>query len=420
MSIFTNRGISIPRQKEPAASRAVEELQTSGQVLIPLSYGEAKVCQLTVKPYATVMRGQVIGTPVDPQDAPAIATVTGVLAGTRSVDHPLFGRLECAVVDGMVTGGERPAARRKKNSPSPQEVIEAAKTAAIIDEVDGAQLHLKLAAWQEEDVPCLAADGTEPETYASSAWAVLSESAEEVQAGLRLAAEAVLAGRCHVAAQLPAEPRRALLRRLGEDGYYQTRRRYPPDRYAKAGGPVHRMGVQACLALNRAVTAGESHCDCVVTVAGDAVASPRNLRVPFGTPVEALLTHCGLSADPHYVILGDSMTGVAAPDISVPVLPGITCVLALTARQAAEHPGPCMGCGRCAQVCHAGLLPYEIVRRLENMHYERLASLLPEECDGCGACSHVCPAGREVAAMVQEAAGAHSAVFLDWGDDDDA
>ena len=81
---------------------------------------------------------------------------------------------------------------------------------------------------------------------------------------------------------------------------------------------------------------------------------------------------------------------------------------------------PCIGCGRCAQVCHAGLLPYEIVRRLENMHYERLPGLHPEECDGCGACSCVCPAGREVSAKVMEATQSHGTIFLNWGDDDDA
>ena len=54
----------------------------------------------------------------------------------------------------------------------------------------------------------------------------------------------------------------------------------------------------------------------------------------------------------------------------------MTCLLALKARQAIPAR-TCIGCGRCAQVCHAGLLPYEIVRRLENMHYERLPALHP-------------------------------------------
>jgi electron transport complex protein RnfC len=173
------------------------------------------------------------------------------------------------------------------------------------------------------------------------------------------------------------------------------------------------------LALYRATAFGEGHCSGVLTVAGDAVATPKNVRVPFGVSVEAILNHCGLSADPTYVILGDAMTGVTTPSLNVPILPGITCILALTSRPAPRSQ-PCIGCGRCAQVCHAGLLPYEIVRRLENMHYERLPSLFPTACDGCGACSHVCPSGREVCAHVTEAQQTPGSIFLNWGDDDDA
>jgi len=78
---------------------------------------------------------------------------------------------------------------------------------------------------------------------------------------------------------------------------------------------------------------------------------------------------------------------------------------------------PCIGCGRCAEVCHARLLPYEIVRRLENMHYERLQHLSPADCDGCSACSYVCPAGRDVAADVLKA-GETKGMYLTWGEDD--
>ena len=65
-----------------------------------------------------------------------------------------------------------------------------------------------------------------------------------------------------------------------------------------------------------------------------------------------------------------------------------------------------------------GLLPYEIVRRNENMHYERLQHLSPEDCDGCGACSYICPAGRPVAAEVLQAGQTKGTMFLAWGEDD--
>lgn len=414
-----HRGIRFPLNKEPAASRGIETLKTIEKVYIPLSYGENRICQPSAGVYETVMRGDVIGMPESPDDCPAIATVSGVFTNTQPLHHPLFGELNCAVVQCMVAGSEGKDEKKGIEKLKPKDILDIARKASIIDELDGIPLHVKLLAWQENGCQLIVANGVEGEPYASSAWAVLNEAAEQVLAGLQLAARVAGAPHCHVAVRLPANRRRPLAQRLGENRLFQVSGRYPAVRYSRRPETPGFIGVQACLALSRAVQYGEAHCDCVVTVAGDAVSNPRNIRAPFGTPINDIFTACGLGADPSYVLLGDMMTGISAQSLDIPLLPGMTCLLALTKRQVVT-PKPCIGCGRCAQVCHAGLLPYEIVRRLENMHYERLPALHPEECDGCGACSYVCPAGREVTARVAEANQTHGTIFLNWGDDDDA
>ena len=191
---------------------------------------------------------------------------------------------------------------------------------------------------------------------------------------------------------------------------------YPVTAFADRDVETYRIGAQACLALGRALKQGLRHTAAIVTVAGDALPAPRNMRVPFGTRLSELLTACQVKQGYH-LILGDSMVGGPCPDPNAPLLPGITTVLAMQPR-GVRTPGPCIGCGRCADVCHADLLPYEIVRRSENMHYERLRHLSPTDCDGCGACSYVCPAGRNVATEVLRA-GQSDGLFLTWEEDDD-
>ena len=151
-------------------------------------------------------------------------------------------------------------------------------------------------------------------------------------------------------------------------------------------------------------------------MAGSALPAPRNFRVPFGTDIDVLLSACQAQGG-YRLVLGDAMTGITSEYRHVPLLPGMTTILAMMPRRV-RTPGPCIGCGRCADICHAGLLPYEIVRRSENMHYERLQHLSPTACDGCGACSYICPAGRDVAAEVIEAGKTKGTVFLHWGEDD--
>lgn len=69
----------------------------------------------------------------------------------------------------------------------PEEILTAARKAGIIDELDGLPLHLKLQEWREAGRNLIVVNAVEAEPYASSAWAVLNEAAEEIQKGLRLA-----------------------------------------------------------------------------------------------------------------------------------------------------------------------------------------------------------------------------------------
>ena len=419
MSNLPRRGIFLPPAKEPAASRAIETLKTPGRIYLPISAGHDTAVHPAAGLYDTVRCGDVLIEPENSDDTPVLATVSGVLAETMPVNHPQLGELTCAVIDQVAMDLPPQAEPRDIRSLAPDEIVEIARLAGIIDEIDGMPLHRRLRAFRTASIQLAAADATDSEPYTSSGWVVLNENAEQVLEGLSLAARAAGAPAYHVAVQLPAARRRPIIQRLGEEHVYQVGRRYPVDRFGKSGDqPVGRIGVQACLALYQAAAYGIPHRDCVITVAGDAVANPQNVRVPFGTLVEDILAFCGLAKNPAYVLLGDVMTGVTVSDTKLPIIPGNTCLLAMTSRKTVPFH-PCIGCGRCAQVCHAGLLPYEIIRRLENMHYERLTSLHPEECDGCGACSHVCPAGLDVTAKVLEARDAHGNIFLNWGDGDD-
>ena len=115
------------------------------------------------------------------------------------------------------------------------------------------------------------------------------------------------------------------------------------------------------------------------------------------------------------------MTGVSSTTQDIPILPGMTCLLVFSAEAIRQvSPRTCIGCGRCVQVCHADLLPFEIVRRYRNMHYERLNSLDVTLCDGCGACSYVCPSGIDLAAMIVDTHQNGSTLLVDLEEDVDA
>lgn len=401
MALVTRHGIRLPDLKQPAAGRALEEPEGVTRVYLPLSYSAPT--KGVLHRYSSVLAGQVIAAPLQPEGVPVVATVSGVYSSEKVFSHPVYGERVCLVMDCMDARRPAPDAPRNPETLTPEQIREAARVCAVTDELDGGYVADKLAAFAG-DTDILVADGVELQPYSSAARAVLNESVEQVYKGLQLAAKAVGAASCHLAVgPLPGNLRRALSQRLGgENRLFVTRSKYPADIFAPSprGKRIRRMGVQALLALYRAAVYGEPHLAGVVTVAGDAVATPRNLRVPFGIPAEALWRHCGLSAEPTVYLFGDLMTGRQVENGDIPVLPGDTCLLAL-ADPPRPEPEVCVGCGQCIQSCHRGLAPVSLIRAARRGGKTAALRWHPEECDGCGACSAVCPAGIELSAQIR-------------------
>lgn len=416
MPLF-QRGVVLPFQKGKALERGIESLDVTG-VRLPLAAGDMDSPISHLAADTPLACGQEL---CRMDDTPVVSTVAGTLEGTVAIHHPLYGSLLCADIRADGDAEDRlpviPEAELTADV-----ILQIARDAAIYDELDGIPLWEKLQQWRlpENDLTALhsvlVADATENDIFGSSAWAVVMEQPKLAFFGLQMAARAIHFSRYHIATMLPKRRRRTLKRAIGRMNVYTVGDEYPVTLFADRDDEVYRIGIQACLALGRALKQGLRHTAAIVTVAGDALPAPRNLRVPFGTEIGALLTACQAKSG-HQIILGDSMVGVACSDPHTPLLPGITTVLAMLPRPV-RVPGPCIGCGRCAAVCPAGLLPYEIVRRSENMHYERLQHLSPGDCDGCAACSYICPAGRDVAAEVIKAGQTKGTMFLNWGEDD--
>lgn len=430
--MLSRRGIRLLFQKEPAISQPTAELTEVSQVVLPFSFATEATVRPAVSLYDTVNKGTPLAVIEDDPLATICSSVMGAVSGERVIQHPLYGTLNCAVIDCMADIPTPEVPVPLPETLTPELILETAETADVIDELDGVPLILKLREWQQTGCDFLAADAIEIEPYASSAWAVLRDHAEQVLEGLRLVAQCVGSPRYHIAVCLSGQRRRSIALRIGKDYLYQTDSYYPkaaPVRYSRYGGHgtvkpgsrVRAIGVQACLALYRALYLGEAHNRCTITVAGNAVPHPQNVSVPFGTTVQQALEHCGVIEPPDYLILGEQMTGTAALTSDIPILPGMTCILAFTSAAIRPvTPRTCIGCGRCAQVCHAGLLPFEINRRYQNMHYERLGSLSPHQCDGCNACSYICPCGIDLATVVRSAVAADNTISVKLEEDDDA
>ena len=412
--LSTRSGVWFQWEKEPMASLPIQRPASLRRVTIPLLREHQRIESALVDDFDTVLCGQLLGQPASDEELPLFTTVTGVVSGLQHIQHPIFGAMPVCAIDCLVTEEEESQKEQDTSFLSIRDLIRVCREAAIIDERDGLPLYQKIEAWAENPPQYIVADALEDEPYSCSAWAVLYEHGSQVLAGLKLLAR-LLGSRYFISCALPHRRRQQLIRRLGNERALRPARGslYPHDDIAPHGVSFDRLGVQACRALYRAAAFGAKQTSSVLTVAGDALSAPANVCVPLGTSLRDVLALCGVQEEPYTLILGDAITGRVIDSPDFPITVGITCVLAMKSIPTPRERA-CIGCGRCAQVCHKKLLPYEITRRLENMQFERLSALSPDDCDGCRACDYICPANRSLSDGVLQAADEAGVVLMDW------
>ena len=404
MRIGGNRGVRLPNFKESLLKHGIENTEPPERLYIPVP--EALLEQL--QPGEAFRRGQFLWE--NEYHLPVYCPADGVAEDVVRISHPLFGD-GCYLVLSEV---KRPRAPIPLPKNTPAELAEKARCAAILDETDGVPLFLKLKSLKGFG-GTLVVDATAADPYMAASAGVLAAAPALVLRGLELAAAYTGAARYGVTVTPDADGGRDVRRTL-RGHLFVTGKKYPADRLTPryCPKPIAVLGVQALAALAKAEDRGEVADTCVVTVHGDRVRHPRNLRVLTGTPAPHALASCG-ARPAELLILGGVMTGTPCDTDDFPVAAGVTCLLAMGPHKQ-EKVLACTGCGACIRVCHRDLIPCEISRLLGNMQYDRLPALEAKRCDGCGACSYVCPAKREVTADVLRAGEIQHTIFVDLED----
>lgn len=148
--------------------------------------------------------------------------------------------------------------------------------------------------------------------------------------------------------------------------------------------------------------------DRIMTVSGPGIVHPRNVRVPIGTPLQAVVDFCGgMLPETTRIIAGGPMMGRALPRLDLPMIKGMNGLLLLTGRGPFEEGyEPCISCARCIDACPLGLEPDQVSIRVEAGRTLDTQPYGARECYECGCCTYVCPSGRPLLQFMQMAKSA--------------
>ncbi|TDB57303.1 electron transport complex subunit RsxC [Photorhabdus khanii] len=154
------------------------------------------------------------------------------------------------------------------------------------------------------------------------------------------------------------------------------------------------QNVGTVVAIKRAIIDGEPLIERVVTLTGEAVASPGNFWARLGTPVQFLLQLAGFEPQSEQmVIMGGPLMGFTLPDLNVPVVKISNCILAPSHQEMDSNTAEeaCIRCGLCVEACPANLLPQQLYWFSRGQEHEKARDHNLFDCIECGACAYVCP-----------------------------
>lgn len=398
---------------------AIEPLPMPKRLYVPIHQHIGQPADPCVQAGDRVKKGEMIAQATGFVSAPVHAPTSGLVIGIEetTVGHPSGLTLPCVVIepDGADQWSDTLAPIANPLATEPEQLRARIRECGIVG-LGGATFptFIKLSPVAGKKAELLLINGAECEPYLTCDARLMQERPGEMVEGIEIMMYLLGVTDCVIAIEdNKPDAIRVLSKVAATRKNIQVRAlpvRYPQGaekqlieavthRQVPSGGLpidvgviVHNVGT--AVAINAAVRRGQPLVSRIVTVSGKGILRPANLEVLIGTPVQALIKHCGgLKPGVKQVVMGGPMMGVALYNLATPVVKGTSGILAMTADETVDRPEqPCIRCGRCVEVCPLNLLPTELAFLARHDELDRLQDLHLFDCCECGSCAYVCPA----------------------------
>lgn len=421
MELLTfKNGVHPPHGKHYTENKQIEEYLPKGDVVIPMSQHIGAPAEPLVKKGDRVLVGQKIGEAKGFVSANIHSSVSGTVKNIVQISNFNAAKISAVVIenDGLYEEVDTIKPNADYAKLSKEEIIEIIKEAGIVG-MGGATFptHVKLMPPADKKIEFIVVNAAECEPYLTCDHRMMLEYTKEIIEGLKIVLKLFPGAKGYIgiednkpnaikamsdAAQGTGIEVKAVKTKYPQGAekqliYSLTKREVPSGALPADAGCVV-QNVDTIYEIYNAVVNGKPLTSRVVTVTGDAIKEPKNIRFKIGTSMKELVEFAGgFVEEPTKIISGGPMMGIAMYTLDAPATKGSSGILCLTKKVAVvEEESNCINCGKCVQVCPMNLMPTTLAGAASMQNYEMFDQYDGRDCIECGCCSFICPARRHL------------------------
>lgn len=428
MSKFTFKGGIHPREMKELSNKCPiqDAFPSTRMVTIPVTMGGAPNTPC-VAVGDLVAKGQIIANGDKFMNCPVHSSVSGKVKKIQNCLVTGNQEVPCIIIQADEENRTEYMESLDPFTCDPADALKRIKDAGIVG-MGGASFpaHVKLNPPEDKTIDYVLVNAAECEPYLTCDERTLQEDTFKVIDGLAIECRIVGAQGIIVLEENKEYIKPKLLQEINDKGYADdisicvVKTKYPqgsekfivksalgieiPSAKLPADAGTIISNVGTLCAISDAFRLGKPLIERALTISGEAVEKPCNLRVPVGTLISDL--------SPEYfklkenmtakIISGGPMMGFSMFSANFPVAKGTSGVTFL--RQEDTYIGKedqCISCGRCVSTCAMHLSPVLILRELKSGNLDKAKRFGLMDCIECGCCAYVCPAHISIVQRVR-------------------
>ncbi len=293
----------------------------------------------------------------------------------------------------------------------PQTLIERIRLAGIVG-LGGAGFPTAVKLTPKAPLDILVINGAECEPYLNCDLRLMLERTDDVYNGIKLVAKALKLSRIVIGIEANKPQAIEAFSKYDDLEIVVLKKQYPMGSekhliYCTTGRkvPLGKMpfdvgcmviNIKTALACYEAIELNKPLTEAVITVSGNGVNEPKNVKVALGAPFEYILEYCGgLKDNAVKIVAGGPMMGKALVSLNQFARKTDSGILALVNGETdLTEPSNCINCALCARNCPMRLMPMYIESFALSGDYKGAERYGAMSCIECGSCAYNCPAKR--------------------------